>query len=180
MATGAEAKEWTEVVDRLRAMPEAERFGHADAGRLYMLAQRLAPGLLRGFTLRTETPEDLASGLLSEKFAQLVEDSGDHAWPYFVAALRNRAISWIRRPLSKVTSKEIEGVRSTEDETRYHARQHLMIVWTKLSQKEQEIFAADDAGESRESIAARFKTSRANIDQIISRARERLRALGLG
>lgn len=174
---GSEAEEWNAVVGRLRELRQDERWANPDTARLYQLAQRIAPSQLRRFDLRTETPEDLASGLLTAKLTQLVECQGD-AFDYFVAALRNRARSWLRREASKVEPEGVEQA-SAADAEHERARDDLAEVWAVLSPKAREIFAADAAGESREALASRFKTSRANIDQIVRRARVELQRLGL-
>ena len=174
---GREAEEWNELVGRLGPLPHEARWASADVGRLHELARGAAPGLLGSFSLGTHSPQDLASDLLVRKLAQLVECEGD-AFAYFVAALRNEARSWLRRPGSRVAADPPERAAHEEDD-RARARDELEVVWTVLGAREREVFTAVALGESREALAARFGTSRANIDQIVSRARAELTRLGL-
>jgi RNA polymerase sigma factor (sigma-70 family) len=177
LAVGREAEEWNEVVGRLRQLHHEARWESRDVGRLYEIAQAAAPGLLRSFELTTQLPQDLASELLSRELAKLVECEGD-AFAYFVVALRHEAIDWLRRGASRVAADPPERASPAEEDQR-RARDELEDVWTALSSKEREVFAALAQGESREALAARFKTSRANIDQIVSRARAELTRRGL-
>ena len=54
------------------------------------------------------------------------------------------------------------------------ARQEAERVVVTLSDRERQVFAALAAGEERDDIARALGTSRANIDQIVSRTRKRL------
>lgn len=178
---GRDAEEWNEVVERLRQVPEAERWQSEDVARLYMIAVKVAPGWLRGFELPTGLAEDLAADLLAQKLNQLIDCTG-RAFAFLLVSLENRAKSWKRHQGVKAryqATRAASDAPVSDEPDRGQPDDEALKALGLLNAKEREIFVSLGREESREDIAKRLGTSRANIDQIISRARKRLAAKGL-
>lgn len=173
---GAPADEWNEAAARLFDLSPSERVRSADFGRLYELAIAIGRRLLAKLALDDERARDLVADLLVSKLDDLVEATDPY--PYFCMAVKNAGKSWLRRPTAKVRADATDE-RVTPGDAPASARLELDRVLVRLRQEEVEIFAAIAVGEDREVIARRYRTTRANIDQIISRARKRLKDEGL-
>jgi DNA-directed RNA polymerase specialized sigma24 family protein len=133
--------------------------------------------VLAKLALDDERARDLVADLLVAKLDDLVESADPY--PYFCTAVRNAGRSWLRRPTAKV--RPDSGVaRVTQEDASASARLELERVVIRLRPQEAEIFAAIAVGEDRDALARSYGTTRANIDQIISRARKRLKDEGLG
>lgn len=186
---GAPADEWNEAAARLRGLPREERWRSKDVVRLFELAPTIAKRTLAGHWTRIgpEDVEDLAKDLLAQNLHGFLDvdpsTHGGSAAVYFQQALRNRAVSWHRR-MSRLEGDPDRALARVSalaaEENSGSAGAEVDQILSRLTPLEREVFAAIQAGEAREAIAERFNTSRANIDQIVSRARRRLRKQGFG
>lgn len=149
--------------------------------RLYALAERDGPGFLRSFrhTLDRERVMDLIHDLLAEKLAEILEAGNPRA--VFRTALVRRAISWKRRGDAAVMedlSDDVmvaEGTSAGSEEERHHFRVMARRALERLPEWKRAIVVAVASGEDRNVIAARFDTSRANVDQIVSRVQRQFK-----
>jgi DNA-directed RNA polymerase specialized sigma24 family protein len=183
------AEEWRTVVAQIRSgTPNAALADDAPSAagakpvdvlqsshlpRLYELALADGPLLLRGFRRRLgdERILDLVHDLLAAKLEAIVLAEEPRA--LFCTALQRRAISWLRRGDSAVVA-EAEGAGADE---RADERQEFLLdarnALERLPERERAMVVAVALGEEREAIAQEFRTTRANVDQIISRVRRR-------
>jgi RNA polymerase sigma factor (sigma-70 family) len=186
---GAPADEWNEAAAKLRGLPREERWRNKDVVRLFELAPTIAKRALAGHWTRIgpEDIEDLAKDLLAHNLHGFVDVDpstyGGSAAAYFQQALWNRAVSWHRR-MSRLEGDSDRALARLSaqpfEESSESAGAEVDQILSRLTRLEREVFAAIQAGVAREAIAERFDTSRANIDQIVSRARRRLRKQGFG
>jgi DNA-directed RNA polymerase specialized sigma24 family protein len=170
----AGTEEWRAVVALLRAAPDPLQSEHV--ARLYELALSDGPRLLRSFRRRLgdERIVDLVHDLLAVKLEAIIAAEEPRA--LFCTALHRRAISWLRRGDAIVMPDGPEvasAPTAAEEETRGFVHDALAAL-RALPAREREIVVAAAVGEDREAIAREFGTSRANVDQIVSRARRRL------
>jgi len=172
---GFPSEEWNAAARRLAGLEPAARWKSEDVKVLYRLALAHGPTILARFQLDTSRVHDLVADLVSVKLDQLVE--AEVPAPYFLAALGKAATSWVRRPAAAV-APEPEIERAGPSDASAEAKVELERVSGRLKRDELEIFAALAAGEDRDAIASALGTSRANIDQKVSRARKRLREEG--
>jgi RNA polymerase sigma factor (sigma-70 family) len=115
--------------------------------------------------------------LLHEELDAILEAHNPRA--YFLTAIRNAGIDLQRRNKRLVRGEEAAPSLDRTDESPLAeevlaVRQEAERLSATLSSKERQVFAAIAAGEEREDIARAMGTSRANIDQIVSRARKRI------
>lgn len=164
----ATAEQWREAALRVRQ----DKDQHLP--RLYELALEDGPRLLARFQRRLgdDRVVDLVHDLLATKVDAIVAAEEPRA--LFCTALQRRAISWLRRGDAAVAEEAPESASGKEDES---DRQRFLIdaraALEGLSDRERAMAVAVALGEEREEIAREFKTSRANVDQILSRIRRR-------
>lgn len=178
---GRDADEWGEVVERLRDVAPEKRWQSVDVARLYEIALRVAPSLLARFSLPEGLPQDMASDLLTQRLNKLV-DCGAKPFTLLAVSLWNRAKSWKRHQRVQANHREREAASEPEpidEDDGGKAEDRRMKAWAVLTDKEKDIFERLSREEPRDDIAKTLDTSRANVDQIISRARKRLKQKGL-
>jgi len=167
---------WLEVVEEIAAAPVRTR--SPALARLYRLAVTAATTALARFPSEIqEQVEDLVHDLLHEKLDAILEAHNPRG--LFVTAIRRSAIDLQRRDRRLVQEDEDDASTQARDpsapvDEALAARQEAERLSATLSPKERQVFAAIAAGEEREDIARAMGTSRANIDQIVSRARKRI------
>ncbi len=130
------------------------------------------PGLLGSMGIDRERASDLITDLLLRQLDKLIV--AKIPFPFFVTSVKNKGRDWLRKTRREVVSEPKVDRAGTQDDAS-EAVVHLRAVWQTLTPKEREIFSALQAGEDRDGIARSLRTSRANIDQLISRARKRLK-----
>jgi DNA-binding NarL/FixJ family response regulator len=143
--------------------------------RLYVLALAEGRRVLRGFRVIDEARrEDLVVDLLVERLAALLRAQRPRA--FFRAMVYNAARSWLRRGDAVVLEEgdPQDGERApwgVDDDAaaRIDGRRALL----RMTLREQRILVLVGLGDDREAIAKEFRTSRANVDQIVSRVRRR-------
>jgi RNA polymerase sigma factor (sigma-70 family) len=160
------------VARRLAELEPAQRTKSRDFRLLYELAMKEGPGLLGSMGIDHERASGLITDLFLRELDKLV--TAQVPFPYFVTSVRHAGIDWLRKTRREVVSEPKVDRAGTQDEAS-EAVVHLRAVWQTLTPKEREIFSALQAGEDRDGIARSLRTSRANIDQLISRARKRLK-----
>lgn len=164
----ATADDWREAALRVR-QDKAKNLP-----RLYELALEDGPRLLARFQRRLgdERIVDLVHDLLSTKADAIV--LADEPRALFCTALQRRAISWLRRGDAAVASERPETAGERDDEGE---RQRFLLdaraALEGLSERERSMAVAVALGEEREAVAREFKTTRANVDQILSRIRRK-------
>lgn len=172
--------EWGVVVGQVRQSKDP--WQSPALPRLYELAHALGPAVLSGLGIRREDIEDLVSELLATKLHEIVASAEPR--PFFWTCLRRKAISRLRRKATRVVEDRPldapgEG-QTASDEGRQDARRILEIVRSLLTPREWDVVSAIHLeGVEREEVAAALRTSRANIDQIMRRARMKLKEAGL-
>lgn len=177
--------EWADVVDLIRR-EGGPRKSRAVRG-LYEMAIADGRRVLASFQrqLGDEVILELTHALVAEKLQEIVDANSPFA--LFKTALRRRAISWLRRGDAVVAERPDEaldaGASSTgatpglEASAQADERQFVFdaqAALNSLSERDRQIAVAVGLGEDREAIARAFNTSRANVDQIVSRLRKRL------
>lgn len=165
----AGAEDWKKAAALVRQSKE-----HLPA--LYELAREDGPRFLARFRRRLgdERIVDLVHDLLATKAEAIA--LADEPRALFCTALQRRAISWLRRGDAAVIEAPPSGAVGTvpEDEAE---RQRFLVdaraALDELTPRERMVAVAVALGEEREEIARELKTSRANVDQIVSRIRRR-------
>lgn len=178
-ASASSNDRWREAAEGVRAAPspwESESFGE-----LYLLAKSEASLVLRTFrTMDDARREDIALGALVEKLPEIA--AADRPRAYFRTVVLNDAISWTRGDRARVaetprtTRAYVEGPLD-EEEMRAIYRLDVCGALESADERELAMLLADAEGVAREDIARAHGTTRANVDQIISRWR-RKRVLG--
>jgi DNA-directed RNA polymerase specialized sigma24 family protein len=175
------AEDWNAVVAQLRASTDPLRSPHLP--RLYELALADGPRLLSSFRRRLgeERIIDLVHDLLAAKVDAIIAAEEPRA--LFCTALQRRAISWLRRGDAEVVADEdatsaADAVTAASSSPASEDSRRGFILDAKtaldgLPERERAMVVAVALGEERESIARAFGTSRANVDQIVSRVRRR-------
>lgn len=169
---------WSAICRVLRG--EERPHAHALFGALYQMAQREATRCLRPREgRRHERAEDLASQVLVDALTAIV--AADDPRAYFRTAVKNRACSWARSPRSRVDSvsdhgwdEVLRGGHPDDEELRAIYRIDDRAALEKTSARARVALIADAVGFGRDEIAAALDTSRANVDQLISRSRRNL------
>lgn len=173
----ATKEDWDEIVVRVRKEPDPLR--SPVVGRLYEVAVDDGTRFLSSF--RNEFGEDrildLIYDLLSEKLAEILNAETPRA--FFCVALRRLAIDWRRRGASKVVESPPDSSRASPSDTTEEDRRAFVLdarnAVDALSERDRGIVVAAALREDREAIAREFGTSRANVDQIVSRLQKRFR-----
>lgn len=178
--------EWTDLARRI-AKTRPPWAASEDVGRLYVLAHAEGLRLLRKRgNLDDERIRDLVSAFFVERLDEIVAASVPRA--YFCAALKNRAKDWWKKKGSEVREDrpaDDPGAAHTVEYADQLAEQmdegvRARAVLEELSPLERQVWQAIADGADRVELARALNTSRANVDQIASRSRKRLRKAGLG
>jgi DNA-directed RNA polymerase specialized sigma24 family protein len=176
----ATRQEWDEIIAKFQGEPDPLRSLHVR--RLYEVALSDGPRFLASFrrSLGEERTLDLVHDLLAEKLQAIVEAETPRA--FFCRALQNRARSWVRRGDAMVVESPPDSSRETASDSSEDARRAFVLdareALSELSERDRGIVVAAALGEDRETVAREFGTSRANVDQIVSRAQKRFRGDG--
>lgn len=176
----ATRQEWDEIIARIQGEPDPLRSPHLR--RLYEVALSDGPRFLASFqrSLGEERTLDLVHDLLAEKLQAIIEAETPRA--FFCTALQNRARSWVRRGDAKVVESPPDSSRAAASDRSEEERRAFVLdardALAALSERDRGIVVAAAIGEDREAIARDFRTSRANVDQIVSRAQKRFRGEG--
>jgi RNA polymerase sigma factor (sigma-70 family) len=178
-AAGGAREEWIAAVAKIRASsPAGDALKSPHLGRLYELAVADGPKLLASFRRRLGDDRilDLIHDLLAAKVEAIV--NADEPRALFCTALQRRAISWLRRGDAAVVEDPEEEDSARASEEAEDERRGFILdarnVLSKLPDRERAMVVAVALGEDREAIAKTFGTSRANVDQIVSRVRKKL------
>jgi DNA-directed RNA polymerase specialized sigma24 family protein len=169
-STSPSGDAWTWVVAELRRA--ASPWSSEAFGALYELARAEGAVALRSFrAIDSERRRDLAIDTLFAKWAEIIAAERPRA--FFRTVLQRDAISWMRSPRSRIASDEwlAERCGCGSSEARHVDRIDGLRRVAALDARSRAMLVADAMGETRPEIAARAKTSRANVDQVISRAR---------
>lgn len=172
----ATSDEWREVVEQIADAAVPER--SPALPRLYRFAVEEARLALRSFPASVrEQVDDLVHDKLHEKLRSIVDAASPRA--FFVTAIRHAAIDLVRRQKRLAPQDELDEAPSANDaalapDEAASVRIEAVRVLATLNVRERQIFGAIAAGEDRDDIAAALYTSRANIDQIVSRTRRRM------
>lgn len=167
--------EWREVVELIAGAPIPAR--SPELAHLYRIACEEGRHALRRFPqdLRAQV-DDLVHDILFDKLGAILGATNPRG--LFIITVRNAAIDLQRRQgrvdLDDGTTAERSRSPARSADQVVDARREAERVAALLSPREQQIFAAIADGEDRDDIAAALGTSRANIDQLVSRARRRL------
>lgn len=167
-------EDWREVIDALSVSPAPLRC--PAMARLYALALKAAHDALRshGPSVR-EQVEDLVHDKLFACLEDLLKASNPRG--LFVTAIRRAAIDLVRRARRFDHDDETPGDHLSDPAPRADdaitSREELNALLAPLSARDREVILAAAQGCDREELAAAFGTSRANIDQIVSRVRRR-------
>lgn len=146
-------------------------------GALYELVRREGRGMLRSFwRLDSARKDDLALATLDAALPGLL--LADRPRAYFATALHRAAVSWRRSPRAAVVSTDADAgnERGAEVAIDGEERRALYCIGARealaeLDPRQREALLADAGGTPREDIAVAMSTSRANVDQLISRGR---------
>lgn len=165
------------MIERLRA--DADPCSSEHVPDLYALAVRDGRAALHRYrgALGAARVDDLIHDLLAAHLEDLVR--ADNPRALLATALVRRAISWLRRKDARVVeARDDDG--AFDGESASDALDFVLDARSAIAQlgaREQEIVFAVACGNDREQIAKELGTSRANVDQIVSRARRKLREL---
>lgn len=144
---------------------------------LYRLACEEGRRALRRFPDRVRAEvEDLVHDILFDKLGVILGAASPRAM--FITVIRNAAIDLQRReararPDDDTDVEHVNSLANGADQV-VAARLEVERVTALLTPRERQVFAAIASGEDRDDIAEALGTSRANIDQLVSRARRRL------
>lgn len=176
---GTRAK-WDALAVRLRGA--ADPFQEPEIAELWTLACEEGPRALTTFRqagrLDDERAADLTRDLLVDALPSIV--AADNPQAYFIAALTNAARSWLRKKGSAVASPAEPGARHDASHPITPAPDHALRIdmtdfLLTLSERERDVLVGVANDEDREEHARRLGITRANLDQIVSRARRRFR-----
>jgi RNA polymerase sigma factor (sigma-70 family) len=185
----ASSEEWAEVAELIRQ--EGGPLKSRAVTQLYRYAQADGPLMIRSFErqLGQEVLAELTHALFAEKLDAIV--AADSPQAFFKTALRRRAISWLRRgdsvvaseapqpgmatPLSGAPGVTAQGRNIDEDAEQRRFVLDARMLLNSLSERDRQIAVAAGLGEDREEIARTYSTTRANVDQILSRLRKQLK-----
>lgn len=173
-------EEWDGIVVRLRRADDP--YGDPAFAELWALACEDGPAALESFRRSGKLDDariaDLTRDLVIDALPAILEAVNPHA--YFVAAIVNAARSWLRRGSARVMSPDDRS--GADDERHPLAVTPAPASWIDandflltLSERERSVLVALGHGEERDAIARALGLTRANVDQIISRARRRFR-----
>lgn len=166
---------WSGVCEALRSTDRPH--AHAAFATLWTLALPTGRRALRRYrALDASRIEDLVRDVLVARLSEIVRAASPRA--YFVSAVHNTARSWLRSPRAEVVEPDArEGYVNNALDDEEALRVFVIdgrARFAAQSSRAQRLMAADAMGWTREEIAAHEGTSRANVDQILSRARRGL------
>ncbi|MEZ4409510.1 MAG: hypothetical protein R3A52_24015 [Polyangiales bacterium] len=177
----SDTEAWRETVARVRSSPDWRR--SPAFAELYALVSREAERVFRAFRGRAFDMDE-AHDLLAERMTEILSAESPRA--YFATALRRRLIDVERRartrreaPRTEATDEAARRVPSPGTES--GAERVAFVIdaragVARLTLRERDVLVAVAEGEDRDALARALGTSRANIDQIVSRARQKLHA----
>lgn len=169
--------EWSLVCDAIRADTErgaASPFESPNLPRLYELARHEGARCLRTFASIPPTDQlDLIHDVLISALAEIL--AADRPRGLFRTALKRRAIDRGRRASRLEGADGIDSCARGTPERREPPIDELRAL-RDLCRRDREILVAVVLGEDRDELAKRYGfESRDAIDQIVSRARKKLR-----
>ena len=175
----ATADAWGETAAQIRAEGGSQR--SPNVRRLYELALTDGRGMIASFRTQFGDAQitDLIHDLLAEKLDAIIAANAPKA--LFRTALVRRAISWHRRGdaiVAEDVPDMVSEVRNDAESERSAFVLDARAALLRLPERDREIVVAVAEGADREDLAVRFGTSRANIDQIVSRTKQRFRGTG--
>ena len=171
---------WAALVAEIRTA--SDPYGSRATSRLYDVALKDGVAALARFRgLDSDERGDLVRDVFTEKLRAIVGHGVDNPRILFLVAVQRRAIDRTRRlrvrqegaAVLRDEAAQQQELASGEDHrlTAIDARRAL----AGLSERDRDILLLVFAGEDRDEVARRFGTTRANVDQKISRFRKRLR-----
>lgn len=174
---GTDGEEWSALISEVRAAPSPEE--SPAYNRLYTLAMRTGKAML-GAKFGRQLDDGDIEHLVSTKFAATSSEIVNASNPrgFFVTAIVREAIGVIRRSHTadkhapELTRVGDMRARAQDEQARVDTIA-MAACFETFSPRDQQILRAVGEGDDREAIARHFATSRANIDQIISRSRKR-------
>jgi DNA-directed RNA polymerase specialized sigma24 family protein len=160
----------------LRAAPDP--FRCPELAEFYALALADGPLLLSTFRQRLgdERILDLVHDLLASKLEAIL--AADEPRAFFCTALQRRAVSWVRRGDAAVHETTSGDETSAPDDTDAAFVVDAKAALQALSPRDRAVAVAVALGDEREEIAVTMGTTKANVDQIVSRIRKRFHADG--
>ncbi|MDP3207705.1 MAG: sigma-70 family RNA polymerase sigma factor [Rhodoglobus sp.] len=177
--------EWIAVV---QCVAESSGPGRGEEiNRLYRFAMDEGRSALRGMQwVGPSEVEDLVHDKLHAELASLLLATDPRA--YFCTIVRRAALDLRRKVQGKRGDGTARRVFVSVDDADFQAlpaedppvdealarRREAREIVARLSERELQVFAAIMHGEDRDDIAAALGTSRANVDQIVSRTRKRV------
>lgn len=164
---------WRQIAEAVRG--SVAPWSSGAFGALYRMAMAEGRRALRRFRgVDAARAEDLASDVLFGARQEIV--AAENPLAYFRTALTRAAISWTRKGSARV-AEETEARRDAGPlDAAERSAIYRMDAGRRLGammSRERAVLLAVAAGDGREEIAERLGTSRANVDQIVHRARAR-------
>jgi RNA polymerase sigma factor (sigma-70 family) len=166
--------EWREVMELLRASRNPRRSPHFR--RFYGLAVRDGRQFLASF--RKRFGDALIDDLIHDVLADALDPvlAADNARAFLRVTLWNAARDRVRRKATRVEPEPpVERLEHDKVADGAELREFVLDARDALAglcERDRQIVVAVGLGEDREEIATVFGTSRANVDQIVSRARK--------
>lgn len=170
--------QWNALATRLRRATDP--FEQPEIAELWALACEEGPRRLAKFRragrLDDERIADLTRDLLVSALPSIIHAENPHG--YFIAALTNAAVSWLRKGSSPVMSAdEPEGLRpgmhATTPAPDHAFRIDVIDFLQTLSEREYDALIGVAHGENRAELARLLGITPGNLDQVVSRARKR-------
>lgn len=172
---------WAAAIAALRTSPAP--YANPAFGALYTLVCRDGRRMLRSFRqIDDDRKDDLALDTLLVALPALLR--ADCARAYFATALYRAALSWRRSPRAALATADANADEACDAESPLECEARRMeycldaqAAFAQLPRRERAVLLADARGCLRDEIAAELGTSRANVDQVISRARRLARRM---
>ena len=167
--------EWRTLAAQIRVAESP--WSCAATGRFFVLAEELGRRVLASHrdAFGEDAIVDFVRDFLSRKFLELIQQENPRS--AFVVWVTRAMISFRRRGDARVVEEPLgfgadsdSGIGNTPAASAEFVLDARAML-SRLSDRDRQIVQAVAVGEDREEIAARFKTSRANVDQIVSRIR---------
>jgi RNA polymerase sigma factor (sigma-70 family) len=171
-------EEWHRLVEQVRGASSPTESPVLPL--LYTLAMETGRKVLRAkFPRLSEADHE---DVLSEKFTRALPAIVGASRPrnFFIKVIvratldAQRRLQTRDRYIAKETHKLVESQPGRSDDTQAETLA-MRACLQSFSQRDQQILRAVYEGEDRERVAQLYRTSRANVDQIVSRAKERWR-----
>lgn len=162
--------QWEALGQKVWAAPEPQEC--SALAELYSLAMRDGAQVLAGYRdLSPQEREDIVSDKFVTQWRAIVAAANRRA--FFVTAITRAAISALRRKTTEHKNEadlSLAAVPTARTEVDIVSTLDLAARLRQLSPRDQQVLRAVAEGEDREIVARHFDTSRANVDQIVSRA----------